>query len=146
MSTVIFKTEEAIFQFDHKSVMELLEHRKSSYEIRELDTLIDVLSSQPDQTILSSAEHQYFGYIAIDLIDASEGSAFCKNCGKQYLFNQLEVFTVGPGEATFKTFTAKKGGCKSLFRKKLKLPGMQGGKGYRCPSGHILIYMQTWTT
>ena len=146
MSTVIFKTEEAIFQFDRKSVMECLEHRKSSYEIQELDTLIEVLSSQPDQTILSLAEHPYFGFIALELINVGEGSVFCKNCGKQYRFNQLEAFTVGPDDATFKAATAKKGGFKNLFRKKPKPPGMYGGKGYKCPRGHMLIFMITWRT
>ena len=146
MSTVIFKTEDAIFQFDRKSVMQCLEHRKTSYQINELDTLIDVLRNQPEQTILSLAEHKYFGDIAINMIDASEGSAFCINCGKQYRFNQLEAFTVGPDDATFKAATAKRGGFKNLFRKKPRLPGNYGGKGYKCCRGHTLIYMITWRT
>jgi len=147
MNFVIFKTtEDATFQFDRKSVMECLEHRKISYEINELDTLIDVILSQPDQTILSSAEHQYFGFIALDLINTSEGSVTCKNCGKQYRFNQLEAFTVGPDDATFKAVREKKGGFKNLFRKRARPPGIYGGKGYKCPRGHILIYMQTWTS
>jgi hypothetical protein len=146
MSTVIYKTEDAIFQFDRKSVMELLEHRQSSYGVQELHTLIEVLSSQPEKTILLSTENQYFGYIALDLISDGEGSVFCKSCGKQYRFNQLEAFAVGPDKATFKAATVKKGGFKNLFRKKPKPPGMQGGKGYKCPEGHTLIFMITWRT
>lgn len=146
MKFVVFKTEEAIFQFDRKLVMECLEHRKTSYEIKELDLLLDVISSQPEKAILSSAEHPYLGYIALDLINAGEGSAFCKNCGKQYRFNQLEGFTVEPDKSTFKGATAKNRRFKNLFRKRPKLPGMYGGMLYRCPSEHILIYMQTWTT
>jgi hypothetical protein len=62
-----------------KTVMECLKNRKTSYQINELDTLIDVLRNQPEQTILSLAEHQYFGHITIDIIDASEGSiSLCK--------------------------------------------------------------------
>jgi hypothetical protein len=146
MKIVIFNTQEATFRFDHKSVMERLERRKLSYDIQELDTLIDVISSQPDQTILSSAENPYFGFIALELINSSEGSGVCETCGKKYNFNQLEAFTVGPDDATFRAASTKKGGFKNLFRKKLKPPGMYGGKGYRCPRGHILIYMQTWTS
>jgi len=67
---MIFITEDANFEFNREAVMELLEHRKLSYEIRELDTLIDLLSNQLNQIILSSAEHPYFGHLAIDLIDA----------------------------------------------------------------------------
>ncbi len=84
MNTITFLAEGAIFQFDRKSVIELLEHRKSSYEIRELDTLIQVLSSQPETATLSFEEHQYFGFIAMDLINAGEGSVVCKNCGNAY--------------------------------------------------------------
>jgi hypothetical protein len=146
MSMVIFETEEAIFQFDRKPVMELLELRKSSYDVQELDTLTQVLSSQPDQTILSSAEHQYFGYIALNLIKSSEGYAVCKSCEQKYSFNQIQAFNVGPDKATFKAVTSKKGGLKSLFRKKPKLPGMYGSKGYRCLNGHTLIFMVTWIT
>ena len=146
MSTVIFETEEAIFQFDRKSVMELLEHRQSSYGVQELDTLIQILSIQIEKTILSSVEHHYFSYIALDLINASEGSVVCKNCGKKFGCNQIKEFTVGPDDATFRATSAKKGGLKKLFRKKPKLPGMQWGKGYKCPEGHTLILMVTWRT
>ena len=147
MSTVIFKTEEeAIFQIDRKAVMECLENRKSSYEIKELDTLIQVLTSQPEKATLSFEEHRFIGYIALELIKVGEGSVFCKNCGKQYRFHQLKAFTVGPDETTFKVNMGKKGGFKSLFRKKPKPFGMYGGKGYKCPEGHELIFMITWQT
>ena len=80
MSTVIFKTEEATFQFDRKPVMKLLEHQKTSYEIQELDTLIQVLSSQPYQTILSSAENPYFAFIKCNNIqDLRYSSNDCSN-------------------------------------------------------------------
>ena len=146
MNTAIFETEEAIFQFNRESVMERLEHRKSSYEIEELDLLLDVISSQPDQTILSSTDHQYFGFIALELLSAGKGSAFCKNCGKRYCSNQLEAFTVGPDEASFKAIKGKIRRFKSLFRKKLKPFGMYGGKGYKCSEGHELIFMISWIT
>ena len=146
MNTVIFKTEDAKFQFNRKSVLKCLGLRKSSYDNQELDLLMDVIRSQPETATLSIEEHQYFGHVAIDLIDANEGSVVCKNCGKKYRSNQLEAFTVEPDEATFKAATAKKGGFKSLFRKKLKPIGLSGGKGVKCPEGHMLIFMITWRT
>ena len=146
MSTVIFKTEEAIFQFDRKSVMELLDRKNSSYDVQELDTLIDILSNQPERTILSSAEHQHFGFIVLKLINTSDGSVICKNCGKQYRFNQLEAFTVGPDDATIKAATSKKGGFTRMFRKRPKHFPMYAGKGVKCPNGHMLIFMITWRT
>jgi len=143
--TVTFKTDdETSFRFDRKTVIQLLENRKSSYNIQELDTLIKVIANQPDQTIISSAENPYFAFIALELINSTEGSVVCKNCGKQYRFNQLEAFTVGPDEATFKDVKGKIGQFKNLFRKKKKLPGMYGGKGYKCPRGHTLLYLVTW--
>ena len=145
MSKMIFITEDANFEFNREAVMQCLEDRKPSYDVQELDNLIDVISNQPDQINLSSAEHPYFGFIALDLINkSSEGYAFCRNCEQKYRFKELEAYTVGPDDATFKAATVKKGGFKNLFRKKLKPPGMYGGKGYRCSRGHILIYMQTW--
>jgi hypothetical protein len=147
MSVVIFKTEEAIFEFDQKSVLERLEQRKISYKIQELDLLLDVISSQPEKAILSLEEHQHFGFIALELLVAGKGSAFCKNCGKRYRFHQLKAFTVGPDETTFKVNTGKKGGFKSLFPRKPKPSfGMYGGKGFKCPEGHELIFMITWRT
>ena len=145
MDTITFRTEDAIFQFDRKPVMECLEHRKSSYEIKNLDTLIKALSSQSENTILSSTEHHYFGFIVLDLISAGEGSVVCKNCGKRYRCNQLEDFATGQDEITTKVNTAKKVGFKSLFRKKPK-PGLSGGKGVKCPEGHELIFMISWIT
>ena len=147
MNTVIFKTEDVIFQFDRKSVMECLEHRKTLYGIKELDLILDAISSQPEKAILSLEEHQHFGFIALELLVAGKGSAFCKNCGKRYRFHQLKAFTVGPDETTFKVNTGKKGGFKSLFRRKPKPSfGMYGGKGFKCPEGHELIFMISWIT
>ena len=146
MNTVTFRTEEANFQFDKKAVMDLLEHRKTLYEIKELDLLLDVISSQPDQTVLSSAGHHYFGFILLDLILAGKGSVTCKNCGKRYSATQLVVFTVGSDDVSYEVYTGKQGKFKNLFRKRPKLPGMYGGKGYKCPRGHTLIFMVTWRT
>jgi len=147
MSTVIFETEEAIFQFNRHAVMECLNHRKTLYEIKELDLLLDVIRSQPETATLSIEEHRYFGFIALDLINDGEGSALCKTCNKQYRSNQLKVFTAGPDETAFKTSAGKKRVFKDLFRKKPKPIGLSGWKGVKCPEGgHTLIFMRTWIT
>ena len=146
MNTVIFKAEDAIFQFDQESVMECLEHRKTLYEIKELDPLLDVITNEPEKVILFLEGQKYFGFIALDLINDGEGSVLCKTCSKQYPSNQLETFTVGPDDASIKTLTGKKKGLKGLFRKRPKPFGMYGGKGYKCPEGHELIFMRTWIT
>jgi hypothetical protein len=144
MSKIIFETDDAIFDFDRKLTIDCLKQRQTSLEIEELDNLIDVLSSQPDQSILTSVEHQYFGFVAIQLIKFGEGSAICKICGKRYHSNQLEAFTVEPGRTTFTAPSAKKGGLKRLFRKNPKPIGCSGGDGIKCPEGHMLIFMITW--
>lgn len=146
MQSVIFTTEEATFQFSQKSVIEHLKDKRSLYSVQELDILLHVIKSQPGKAILSFEEHKYFGYIVIDLISTIEGSVVCKNCGKQYRFNQLEAFTVGPDQASFKAERGKIRRFKSLFRKKKKLPGMYGGKGFKCPESHTIIFMITWRT
>ena len=85
-------------------------------------------------------------HIALDLIAAGKGSVTCKICGKTYRADELESFTVGHGKSPFELNLKKKGGVKSLFKGKQKLPAMFGGKGYRCPENHELISLITWQT
>ncbi|MGD8649045.1 MAG: hypothetical protein PVH85_33015 [Desulfobacterales bacterium] len=127
MITIIFKTGDAIFEFDRKAVMECLEHRKTLYEIKELDQLLDVISSQPEKAVLSIEEHQYFGFIALELLSVGKGSVFCENCGKRYSAQELEAIIAGPDDASVKAAKSKNRRFKNLFRKKLKLPGFYGG-------------------
>ena len=145
MITVIFKTGNAVFQFDQKDVKARLEILINEYGVDEAKTILKCIPFQTGETKPIQVKHDYFAYIALELIGAGKGSAFCKNCGKQYRSNQLEAYTVGPNEATFKAVTAKKGGLKRLFRKKPK-PfkfGMYCGRGLTCPESHTLIFMVT---
>jgi hypothetical protein len=147
MDTLNFRTQDAKFHFNRKSVLKCLEHRKSSYDNQELDNLIKALTNQPENATLSLEEHRYFGFIVLDLIHAGEGSVTCNNCcGKQYRCNQLEDFTTGPDEIKSKVNTDKKRVFKDLFRKKPKPIGLSGGKGVKCPEGHELIFMISWIT
>jgi len=53
---------------------------------------------------------------------------------------------MGYGKSPFSPNSKEKGGIKKLLGKKQKLPGMSGGRGYRCPEGHDLISTITWRT
>ena len=148
MNTVIFKTGNAVFQFDQKDVKARLEILINEYGVDEAKTILKCIPFQTGETKPIQEKHDYFAYIVLELIGAGKGkgSVVCKNCGKSYRFHQLKAFTVGPDETTFKVNMGKKGGFKSLFRKKPKPFGMYGGKGYKCPEGHELIFMITWRT
>ena len=105
-----------------------------------------VISTASGETILIPNEHGYFGYVALDLIDAGKGSVTCKACNKIYKADELKPITVGHGRSPFDVNLKKKGGIKILFTKKQKMPAMFGGNGYQCPEGHELISMITWRT
>ncbi len=146
MRTVIFKTRNAVFEFDRKDVKERLNNLATEHDVDEATKLLELISTPREKTILIGEEQGYFGYVALDLIGAGKGSVTCKVCYKIYKANQLKPITVGHGESPFVINTRKKGGIKSLFRKKHKQPAMFGGKGYKCPEDHELISMITWRT
>jgi hypothetical protein len=145
MRTVIFKTENAIFEFDQKDVKQRFNNLANEH-VDEATKLLELISTPGEKTILTAEEHDYFGYVALDLIGAGKGFITCKVCSKIYRANQLKPITVGHGKSPFSVNTQTKGGIKSLFRKKHKQPSMFGGKGYECPGGHELISMITWKT
>ena len=84
-------------------------------------------------------------YVLLDLIAAGKGSVTCKICGETYSAAQLKPITIGHGKSPFNIIPRLKGGVKSLFDKKRKIP-MFGGQGFKCPEGHELISMITWRT
>jgi hypothetical protein len=146
MGTVIFKTENAVFEFIRKDAKERLNILTTEHDAEEVTKLLELISTPGEKTILTAEEHDYFGYLAVDLIGSGKGSVKCKVCGKTYKANQLKQIAIGHGESPFVINTRKKGGIKSLFRVKQKQPAMFGGKGYECPEGHELISMITWRT
>jgi hypothetical protein len=146
MRTVIFKTENAVFQFDRKDVEVHLGILATEYGVDEADAILKRIAIPSDKPILIETEHDYFGRIALDLIDAGKGSVTCEVCGRSYKPNQLKLIKIGHGVNPFEVNMLKRGGIKSLFKKKRKQPAMFGGKGYECPAGHELISMITWRT
>ena len=146
MSTVILKTENAVFEFSRKDVMEHLSLLITEHNDERFTKLLELIKTSGEETILIPKEHDYFGYVALDLIDAGEGSISCKICDKIYKAYQLESLVVGHGRNPFDLSTKTRGGIKNLFKGKMKMPAMFGGKGYRCPEGHDLISLVTWQT
>jgi len=146
MRTIVFKTENAVFEFSRKDVLQHLNLLATEHDGDETVRLLKLISTASGETILIPNEHDYFGYVALDLIGAGKGSVACAACGKSYKAGQIKPITVGHGRSPFDVNLKRKGGIKSLFRKKPKMPAMFGGKGYQCPEGHALISMITWRT
>jgi len=145
MNTVIFKTENAVFQFDQKDTEACLENLATKYAVDEAETILKHISIPNDESKQIQVKHNYFGYIVLELIGAGKGSVTCEICGKMYEAQKLKPIKIGAGESPFSINTSKKRGIKNLFGKR-KNPSMFGGKGYKCPAGHTLISMETWRT
>lgn len=144
MSTVIFQTENAVFKFALKEVKERLIAPESEYNPDEVFKLLDLISTERDEAILNPDDHDYFGYVALDLISEGMGKATCKICGKIYHAGQLKQFAIGHGNSPFDLKQKRKGGIR-LFGKR-KNPSIFGGQGLSCPKNHELIIMETWRT
>ena len=144
MKTVIFQTENAVFEFAQKEVTEHLNAPESEYDSDEVPKLLNLISTDSDKTILNPDDHGYFGFVTLDLIGSGIGTATCKICEKICGADQLKEFAIGHGISPFSINQKQKGGY-SLFKKR-KNPSMFGGKGYKCPEGHKLISMETWRT
>jgi len=146
MRAVIFQTQNAVFKFNQKEVKEIIRCNRSKYDLDEEANLQDLISIECNETIVIPDEPHYFDYVALDLIDAGIGSAFCKPCNKTYLARQFKSIKVGCGQSPFDIKREKKGVIERLFAKKRKPPTMCGGKGYECPVCHHLISVITWKT
>jgi len=144
MNTVIFLTENALFKFALMEVKERLIVSESEYNPDEVFKLLDFISTERDEAILISDDHDYFGYVALDFIGSGKGTAICKLCDKTYAAGQLKEFAIGHGKSPFDIKQKQKGRIQ-LFEKR-KNPSMFGGKGFICPVGHNLISMETWRT
>lgn len=144
MKAVIIITENAVFKFTQKEVIEHLICKQSEYDPDEVAQLAEHISNGTSETILTIDDHHYFGYVALDLINDGIGTVTCIICGKIYGAGQLEEFAIGHGKSPFDINQEQKGGF-SLIEKR-KNPSMFGGKGCTCPEGHNLISMETWRT
>jgi hypothetical protein len=144
MSIIVYETETATFSFERDAITQLLNRSKNTSQ--ESDKLLTFISSSTDDPIKIPEEYDCFSSIALDLVSENKGSVICKLCNKTYHPDQLKLITVGHGKTPFSVKIKMKGGIKYLFRKRPRLPGMFGGKGYVCPEGHKLITLITWRT
>jgi hypothetical protein len=144
MSTLVYETETAAFSFERDEITQFLNRSKNTSQER--DDLLNLISSSTDDSIKIPEECDYFASITLNLVDEGKGSVTCKLCNKTYHPDQLKPITVGHGKTPFSVKIKMKGGIKYLFRKRPRLPGMFGGKGYACPEGHRLITLITWRT
>lgn len=146
MSKLTYETDEAIFVFDLPSAIDKLEHYATEHSVDEARELINFIAESSDVSINIPEKYDYFGYVALDLINKDQGSVKCKSCNKTYQPDQLKPTIVGHGKSPLSINSKEKGGIKKVFGKKQKTPGMSGGRGYECPKGHDLISMITWRT
>ena len=144
MNTVIFKTENTIFTFSKKEVKEHLIALESEYDSDEVTQLLKLISTDSDETILNTDDHNYFGYVVLELIGSRKGTATCNICGKIYDADRLKEFALGHGKSPFNINQEQKGGF-NLFEKGNN-PSRFGGRGLSCPKNHELIAMETWRT
>ena len=144
MDILIYETETATFRFELDEITEFLNRSKN--RTQESNDLLNFLLSSSHDPIKIPEKCDYFASIALDLVNEGKGSVTCKLCSKTYHPDQLKPITVGHGKTPFSVNIKMKGGIKNLFRKRPKLPGMFGGKGYECPEGHKLIALITWRT
>ena len=82
MNTVILKTENAVFQFDQKKVMECLEILATKYAVDEAETILRRISIPSDESKLIQVKQDYFGYVVLELISAGKGSVVCETVEK----------------------------------------------------------------
>ena len=143
MGTVNFMTENAVLDFSQADVMEHFEALIEEHTDESFTELMELIATSGDKRVLIPEEHNHF---VLDLIATGKGSITCNVCGKSYRANELKPITIGHGKSPFELNLKKKGGVKSLFKGKQKLPAMFGGSGYRCPEGHELISLITWQT
>lgn len=144
MTTIIFETESAIFQFNLPDVKEILACHSIEGQVQKAASILKNLEPGKGAGKIL-IENEFFVYIVLDLLSKGKGSAFCKSCKKAYPANQLQFFPLGFGESPFSIKLKEKGGCfNRLFGQKIKGMGMFGGKAFQCPIGHELISMITW--
>ena len=145
MKSVIFNNENGMCQFSISNVLEYFKSSKTETNMPEADSILEYLSKTNEDPVTIPVEYDYFGFIALELVESGKGSVTCKMCNKTYPAGQLKPITVGHGKSPFDVKFSRKWRVKNLFRRP-KLPGMFGGKGYECPVGHELIAIITWRT
>ena len=100
---------------------------------------------QTDSATFEFSEED-FPFIILEFLKTGRGTVQCSQCEITYQTSELISFAVGHGESPFSVNLKQRGGIKRLFKKKQRLPGLFGGRGYKCPKGHELISLILWET
>ena len=143
---ITYKIEKALFEFDQNDVEDRLTQLASEYNIDDAAEILDFISSLSEDPVKIPEKYDYFGYIALDLLEAGKGSVICIPCNKTYKPHQLKPITVGHGRSPFDSKPKLKGGVLTKLFGKKRNPRLLGGKGFECAEGHELIAMITWMT
>ena len=146
MARVLFNTGSALLEFDREEVMEKISSFKERHRVATAAYLRELVSSTSEEPTIISPDMTNFRVLALELLGDGIGKVTCRACGKSYDARDLKRIKVGHGETPFSVGLERRGWIKRLFTKRLKLPGMLGGKGFACPQGHELISLITWRT
>jgi hypothetical protein len=147
MPQIVLDTDQAEFRFDAQLVIDHLQHLSRNHNRPDLQRCIDEISTNKAPEIKVESSPSWFFPMAIDLLQQGKGQVFCKPCGRAYEPGSLSLFPIGFGKSPFDvTGVPHVSFFKRLFRRKRRMPGMFGGKGFRCPAGHDLIAVTTWIT
>ena len=74
MSAVIFQTENAVFKFNQKEVMEIISCNRSKYDLDQVANLQNLISTECNETIVIPEEPVYFDSVTLDLIRTGTGN------------------------------------------------------------------------
>jgi hypothetical protein len=146
VKTVIYRTDHAIFTFQTQDIIGPLTELFRDYQNQDAQDLLEILSAAPGDNFQVPPDNRVFRYVAVQLLENGKGYATCKLCNKIYPADQLTKFPIGAGDSPFNVRIKPEGILKRLFQRMRRMPGMFGGKGFRCPGGHELIAVTTWIT
>ena len=121
MTTLIFETDTANFQFDLPNVKEIPARHSLVDQGGEAKKILEILTSAEKGNEKVPIDNEFFAYLVLDLLSRGTGSVFCKSCHKTHQAIQLQFFPLGFGESAFTVNSGKKGGClKRTFAPKIK--------------------------
>jgi hypothetical protein len=146
MARVLYDTGIALLEFDREEVMERISSFKERHGVERPAHLRELVFFHTDEPTIIPPKMTNFRVLALELLADGIGKVTCKACNKIYDEKELKRIKVGHGESPFSVPLERRRWIKRLFRRKMKLPGMLGGKGFACPQNHELISLITWRT
>ncbi len=143
---ILYETENGIFEFEREEVLRELKNLVSTSDVAYGEKLIVFIENTSSDLTKIPIECHEFEYIVLQCLDGGSGEVFCKECGKSYSANKLVLYELGDGASPFSKKRGLTEKMRKLFSEKLQISPGFGGKGYKCPRGHILIEKTLWIT